>query len=126
VDIATSTAVRPEEEAPSGQGILSTVRLASESVTTLLEKLDLTRGAFTHVVLPNYRPAAQKFVVAALRMPADRLLLGPVTELGHCFSADVLITLHQHRSVHSLVPGDRVLASVSGPHSWSTLAFECV
>ncbi|MEK8174870.1 3-oxoacyl-[acyl-carrier-protein] synthase III C-terminal domain-containing protein [Streptomyces sp. M19] len=93
-------------------------------MTALLDDLGLTREDFTYAVLPNYRPAAQKFLLAALKVPADRLLLGPVTRLGHCFSADILITLRERGESGDLGSGDRLLASTSGPHSWSTMAIQ--
>ncbi|MFD5463756.1 hypothetical protein ACFWIQ_13190 [Kitasatospora sp. NPDC127059] len=120
----TRTAVRPAGVGPAEDGVLGTVRLASEGVAALLDGLGRGREDFRHVVLPNYRPAAQKFLLAAMKLPADRLLLGPVTELGHCFSADVLITLQRRAAAGELAPGERLLASVSGPHSWSTMALE--
>ncbi|MEK2491097.1 3-oxoacyl-[acyl-carrier-protein] synthase III C-terminal domain-containing protein [Kitasatospora purpeofusca] len=118
------TAVRPADAEPAEQGLLSTVRLASGTVTDLLDTLGRTRADFRYAILPNYRPAAQKFLLAAMRIPPDRLLLGPVTELGHCFSADLLITLHRLAASGALDPGDRLLLATGGPYSWSALAVE--
>lgn len=119
--VAGGTAVRPDDD-PARQGILATVRLASDSLDTLLERSGLTREDFARTVLPNYRPGAQKFLMAALRIPGDRLLLGPVTEIGHCFSADLLITLARQAAAGGLASGDRLLAAAGGPHTWSTMA----
>ncbi|KOV12206.1 hypothetical protein ADK60_32800 [Streptomyces sp. XY431] len=121
---ASRTAVRLADADPAEQGLLSTVRLASETVTALLDTLGRTRADFRYAVLPNYRPAAQKFLLAAMRMPPGKLLLGPVTELGHCFSADLLITLHRLAASGALDPGDRLLLATGGPYSWSALAVE--
>ncbi|MGY0460007.1 3-oxoacyl-[acyl-carrier-protein] synthase III C-terminal domain-containing protein [Kitasatospora sp. cg17-2] len=118
------TAVRPAGADPAEQGLLSTVRLASGTVTALLDDLGRTRADFRYAILPNYRPAAQRFLLAAMRMPPDRLLLGPVTDLGHCFSADLLITLHRLAAAGALDPGDRLLLATGGPYSWSALAVE--
>ncbi|MDY0810758.1 3-oxoacyl-[acyl-carrier-protein] synthase III C-terminal domain-containing protein [Kitasatospora purpeofusca] len=118
------TAVRLADADPAEQGLLSTVRLASETVTALLDTLGRTRADFRYAILPNYRPAAQKFLLAAMRMPPGKLLLGPVTELGHCFSADLLITLHRLAASGALDPGDRLLLATGGPYSWSALAVE--
>lgn len=124
--IATETAVRLSAGAAANQGILATVQLATGSITTLLTALDRERADFDHVVLPNYRPGAQAFLMAALGIPAHRLLLGPVTEIGHCFSADALITLRRHLDAGVLKPGHCLLAGTTGPHTWSTLALSCV
>ncbi|KJY28218.1 3-oxoacyl-[acyl-carrier-protein] synthase III C-terminal domain-containing protein [Streptomyces sp. NRRL S-495] len=121
---ASRTAVRLADADPAEQGLLSTVRLASETVTALLDTLGRTRADFRYAILPNYRPAAQKFLLAAMRMPPGKLLLGPVTELGHCFSADLLITLHRLAASGALDPGDRLLLATGGPYSWSALAVE--
>ncbi|MFD4831262.1 hypothetical protein ACFWPV_15615 [Streptomyces uncialis] len=123
---STRTEVRTGEKRSEQHELLTTVRLAAQSVEGLLKSLSLRRADFRYAVLPNYRPEAQKFLLTAMKMPPQSLLLGPVTELAHCFSADVLITLDRHAVTGALSPGDRVMASVSGPHSCSTLAVECL
>ncbi|WP_416985424.1 3-oxoacyl-[acyl-carrier-protein] synthase III C-terminal domain-containing protein [Streptomyces sp. T028] len=119
--VASSTAVRTADSSAE-TAILSTVALAARSITAVLDDVGATRHDFAHAVLPNYRPTAQQFLMAALKLQQERLLPGPVTEIGHCFSADVLIALQQHLEAGTLPPGNRVLAGVSGPHTWSTLA----
>ncbi|MGW7169490.1 hypothetical protein ACWGH3_30250 [Streptomyces sp. NPDC054884] len=119
--VASSTAVRAADSSAETT-LLSTVALAARSITAVLDEAGATRHDFAHAVLPNYRPTAQQFLMAALKLQRERLLPGPVTEIGHCFSADVLITLQQHLEAGTLLSGTRVLAGVSGPHTWSTLA----
>ncbi|KUN95685.1 hypothetical protein [Streptomyces caeruleatus] len=126
VGTGSRTAIRLDAGGTAEQGILATVRLASESIADLLGALGRGRDDFPYVVMPNYRPDAQKFLMAAMKMPVQKLLLGPVTDLGHCFSADTLITLHQQAASGTLTTGDRLLVATSGPHSWSTMAVECL
>ncbi len=113
-------AVRAPEDA-----ILATARLAKESVTEIVRITGNDIIEFRHVIFGNYRLSAQKFLAAAMGLPADKVLLGSVTDLGHCFSADTLVTLDQHRTADRLGAGDRVLAVTTGPYSWSTIVLQC-
>ena len=56
--------------------------------------------------------------------PPESLVLGSVAELAHCFSADILVALSERYVDDTLAPGVRLLASSTGPHSWSTIALE--
>ncbi|MEU4895163.1 hypothetical protein AB0B12_20160 [Streptomyces sp. NPDC044780] len=120
--VAGRTAVRPDDD-PARQGVLTTARLASDSVAALLDVSGLTWEDVTQVVLPNYRPTAQRFLTAALGVPAGRLSLGPVTDIGHCFSADPLLTVGRRAAAGALAAGDVLLTAVFGPHTCSAIAF---
>jgi 3-oxoacyl-[acyl-carrier-protein] synthase-3 len=124
--LAGRTSVRLNAAAGTDQTILTTVQLAGDSVRDLLELSKRTRDDYRHVVFGNYRMTSQRFLTTALRFPPDRLLTGAVAELGHCFSADVLVTLAQRYDDGVVTAGDRVLASATGPHSWSVACLECL
>ncbi|MGW2671254.1 hypothetical protein ACWC5F_24780 [Streptomyces sp. NPDC001272] len=119
--VVQQTVVDQNGQATAQDRVMATVRVASKAMQELLTTLGVVREEYQYAVFPNYRPAAQRFLMAALKLPADKLLLGPVTELGHCFSGDILITLHQHARSGALAAGQKLLASVSGPHSWSLM-----
>ena len=116
--------VRTGAARSSAEELLTTVELARDGVADVLSAVGRDRDAFEHVVLPNYRIASQRFLTVAMGFPAESLLLGRVGELGHCFSADTLVTLHDRYIDGTLRPGGRLLASSTGPHSWSTIALE--
>jgi 3-oxoacyl-[acyl-carrier-protein] synthase-3 len=79
-----------------------------------------------HVVFANYRRGAQWFLTAALGFPEGKLLFGDVAEFGHCFSADLLVTLDRRARDGTLVPGRWLLANAMGPRTWSSIALECL
>lgn len=123
--VSTRTEVTPETAADPHESILSLAWLAAASVADVLQAGGLERDDFQHVVFANYRTTAQKFLMAAMRIPPEKLLPGPVSDYGHCFSADVLVTLDRFLADGTLTRGSRVLAVSIGPYSWSTIAATC-
>lgn len=123
---ATSTAVRVDRKAGAGQdeGILGTVALAASSVRGIAAATGREPDDYQHLILGNYRIASQLFMAAAVGMK-QKLVLGSVADLGHCFSADALVTLDQRRADGTLAEGDLVLAAATGTYSWSTTSFLC-
>ncbi|MFG3530816.1 hypothetical protein ACGF8B_29390 [Streptomyces sp. NPDC047917] len=124
--VVQQTIVQQNGHPTTQDGVMATVGVASKAMQALLTTLGVEREEFEYAVFPNYRPAAQRFLMAALKLPADKLLLGPITELGHCFSGDILITLHRRAGSGALCVGQKTLASVSGPHSWASMAVTIV
>lgn len=122
--VVNRVSVRPEQ-APADQGILATVLLAREGTEAVLRETGSAREDFARVLLPNYRIDSQRFLAQAMGFPEDRLLFGRVRSYGHCFSADVLITLGEQSAAGALPVGERLLAAGSGPHSWSSVALTC-
>lgn len=121
---AGRTRIARDPVAGPDQSILGTVALAGDSVHDLLERTKTTRADYRHVVFGNYRLTSQRFLMSAMRFPKDSLLAGDVTELGHSFSADVLVTLAQRYDQGYIAEGDRVVASATGPYSWSMVSLE--
>jgi len=118
--VVTRSRVRP---GTADWDMLHLAELAAECAEGIAEETGRRPAAFDHVLFANYRIVSQRFFASALRGPQDRLLVGPVAELGHCFSADLLITLDQYAD--RITPGGHVLASAIGPHSWSAIAIGC-
>jgi 3-oxoacyl-[acyl-carrier-protein] synthase III len=123
--IATRTEVTSGGTGAAEESILSTVRLAADSVAEALRADGSRPEDFEHVLFANYRSAVQQFLVSAMKIPKHKLLTGLVSEYGHCFSADVLVSLERFLADGTLAPGDRVLAATIGPCSWSTMAVTC-
>lgn len=124
--VSTRTEVTPEVAGDPHQSILSLAWLAAASVADVLRASGLAREDFQHVVFANYRTTAQRFLTAAMKVPTEKLLPGPVADYGHCFSADILVTLDRFLADGTLTRGSRVLAVSIGPYSWSTIAVTCV
>ena len=124
--IATRTAVQLDLADAADKGILSTVRLAKSSVADLMKDTGRQQADFEHVLFSNYRVTSQRFLTTAIGFPQNKLLPGPVADLAHCFSADILVTSDRYFAAGTLKPGQRFLASVAGPYSWSTIAIECL
>ncbi len=120
--VATSSRVRPDAGDGTQAGILATVELARESVADLARRTGRPAADADHLVFANYRTDSQRFLASAMGLPAERLLLGDVGGLAHCFSADLLVTLDQQHAAGALAPGSRLLAAATGPASWSTIA----
>ena len=126
--LLATTTVNRAEVAPEAAdaSMLSIVSMASDGIIDLTRKTRIDPGDFDHVLFSNYRIISQKFLASAMGFPAEKLLIGQVGEFGHCFSADILVTLHMAASEGKIKPGDRVVASATGPYSWSMVAAERV
>jgi 3-oxoacyl-[acyl-carrier-protein] synthase-3 len=108
----------------AGDRIMATVALSVAGTAAMTQQTALEVKDFDHLVFPNYRMIIQQFLCSAMGAPPERLLAGPMAEYGHCFSADVLVTLAHCASTGGIRPGDRVLACADGPSSWTTLSVE--
>jgi 3-oxoacyl-[acyl-carrier-protein] synthase-3 len=120
--VVTRSRVRPDT---AGWDMLHLAELAQECAELTAEECGRRPADFDHVLFANYRVVSQRFFTSALRCPEDRLLVGPVAELGHCFSADILTTLDRCAADGHLRPGGHALASAIGPHTWSAIALGC-
>jgi 3-oxoacyl-[acyl-carrier-protein] synthase-3 len=121
----TSTVTRARPMGRPADRILGSARLAAGAVAQLTAATGLTPERFHHVLFGNYRKGSQRFLTTALRMPQEKLLVGPIADYGHCFSADLLVTFDLYIRDGRLKSGDFVLGSAMGPYSWSAMAFEC-
>jgi 3-oxoacyl-[acyl-carrier-protein] synthase III len=119
---AVATAASADVE-PTGT-LAATAMLGAAAMAALEKSREVARSDFRYLVFPNYRLSSQRFMASALGFPDDRILWGDVGGLGHAFGADVLVTLDEHGRSGALRHGDRVLATVTGPTSWSLIDFE--
>ncbi|MFF2354892.1 3-oxoacyl-[acyl-carrier-protein] synthase III C-terminal domain-containing protein [Kitasatospora sp. NPDC058115] len=124
--VSTATAAATPAATPGGDGdrILGTVALSVTATGAITRRTGRQPADFDHLLFPNYRTISQQFLCSAMGAPVDRLLIGPVAEFGHCFSADVLVSLAHCADTGRIRPGDHVLAFGDGPNSWTSLAVE--
>jgi 3-oxoacyl-[acyl-carrier-protein] synthase III len=116
----------PGPAAGNGHAILSMAALAAKSAAAVHLESGREIQDFDHIVFSNYRITTQRFLCSALGASMDQLLLGPIEEFAHCFSADVLVTLDMYAETGRIKPGERVLACVNGLWSLSLLSVECI
>jgi 3-oxoacyl-[acyl-carrier-protein] synthase III len=121
IQAASSAAVG---SAAADQRVLSTVTLSVAGVTAVTAQTGRELADFDHLVFPNYRKGIQEFLCSAMGSPPEHLLVGPMAEFGHCFSADILMTLGHCAGTGQIRPGDHVLASCDGAASLTALAAE--
>jgi 3-oxoacyl-[acyl-carrier-protein] synthase III len=109
---------------PAGSSMLTIAATAAEATTDILRAAGGRMEDFRHVLFANYRLTSQRFLASAMGFQPDRLLVGELGRFGHCFSADILVTLDTYAAAGRISPGDRLLAAATGPNSWSLLAVE--
>jgi 3-oxoacyl-[acyl-carrier-protein] synthase-3 len=79
-----------------------------------------------HLVLPNYGRSVSSVLAAATGVPRSAIRAPLARAEGHCFSADVLLTLDALRSAGELTAGDRLLLLVTGSGGWTAALAEYV
>ncbi|WP_405749602.1 hypothetical protein OG232_05135 [Streptomyces sp. NBC_01411] len=122
VSAVTDSAAPKQDE--GGDRILATVALAVAGAGEITDRTGRELRDFDHLVFPNYRTITQQFLCSAMGASLEQLLAGPAAEFGHCFSADVLVSLAYCAADDRIRPGDHVLAFGDGPNSWTSLAVE--
>ncbi len=122
--MATITDLHAANPGEAGERIMSAAAFPIAGATAITQQTGRELKDFDHLVFPNYRVIIQEFLSSAMGAPPERLLVGPIAEFGHCFSADVLITLRHCANTGQIRPNDHVLASSDGPTSWTTLSVE--
>lgn len=122
--LTTRNHARPGGPGDSGGSLLSIAATAADATTGVLRAAGRPAGEFGRVLFANYRVTSQRFLASAMGFPPEALTLGEVGRFGHCFGADVLVTLDSLAAAGQVSAGDRLLASATGPHSWSVLAIE--
>jgi 3-oxoacyl-[acyl-carrier-protein] synthase III len=109
-----------------GHEVLSMAALAAKGAAAILEESGRGMRDFNHIVFNNYRITTQRFLCSAMGASLDQLLLGPIAEFAHCFSADILVTLDMYAESGQIKSGERVLACTNGLWSLSLLSAECI
>lgn len=123
--VTTKTQVEVGVADAANAQLLTTAELAAAAAEYISQDTGREISEFDHILLANYRILSQKFLASAIGTSTKHhLLIGPVSELGHCFSADILITLERYTISGKIQQGDRLLAAVIGAHSLSMMAIE--
>lgn len=110
--------------ATTGSSMLDMAATAADAMTDILRTTGRDLDDFEYAFFANYRIVSQKFLASAMGFSENQLLLGPVARFGHCFSADILVTLDVCTRSGAISPGDRLLASATGSNSWSLMVVE--
>lgn len=110
--------------ATGGTSMLDIAATAADAMTDILRTTSFCQEDFKYVLFANYRIISQKFLTSAMGFPVEQLLLGSIGCYGHCFSADILVTLGLCTKSGSISSGDRLLASATGSNSWSVMVVE--
>ncbi|GLK99161.1 3-oxoacyl-[acyl-carrier-protein] synthase III C-terminal domain-containing protein [Dactylosporangium matsuzakiense] len=74
----------------------------------------------------NFGRTSRDFLTTAARCTPEQAYGPWVADLGHCFSADILINLATLMERGELARGDRLLMLSSSPQSWSVIAAEYI
>ncbi|MBF9128543.1 hypothetical protein I0C86_06000 [Plantactinospora sp. S1510] len=74
----------------------------------------------------NFGRTSRAFLTTAARCTPEQAYAPWVADLGHCFSADLLISLSTLMERGDLDPADRLLLLSSTPQSWSLIVAEYV
>ncbi|GLK99201.1 hypothetical protein [Dactylosporangium matsuzakiense] len=95
-----------------------TVQLGRAAAAALRADTGVVPADFTWAMFNNYRLSSQRFFAGAAGFRASQLLVGPVAEHAHAFSADVLVNCDVLSRAKVLNAGDRVALSSTGPRTW--------
>lgn len=114
-DIGTVTERRISVARATAQAIEDTVR-------RLTGPLSLTARDFRYLLMGNYGHTAQEFLAMSAGLPTRRVYCPMLDRTGHCFAADVLVSLGDLVATRDVADGDRVLLLTASPRSWSAVA----
>ncbi|MGF1431312.1 hypothetical protein [Kitasatospora sp. LaBMicrA B282] len=124
--LGVSTAIQADAVEVSNS--LKAANLVKLGVTAARERLlaDLPepeRG-FRHLVTGHYSLATRTFLSRLCGLDLTAVHTPAVAEVGHSFSADLLLSLASLHEQGLVEPGDRVLVLATSPRSWSLIALE--
>jgi 3-oxoacyl-[acyl-carrier-protein] synthase-3 len=79
-----------------------------------------------HVVTSNFGASLRRFLALSAGFPSRPPFAPRAGEIGHCFSADLLINLREFELQDGERDGDRLLLLCSGPRSWTGILVQAV
>ena len=79
---------------------------------------------FHHLVTPNFGDSTRRLLAMAVPSSSLRPHPGVVSEVGHCFAADVLLNLHDLEHRRLINDGDKVLTIAASRQSLSVMTFQ--
>ncbi|PCG84208.1 hypothetical protein CIB93_20545 [Streptomyces sp. WZ.A104] len=104
----------------------ATTRAVGGIVRRALEPLGLERRDVGKILMGNYGDASRSFLALAAGVDPRRAHCPTQADLGHCFSADILVNLAELARRGEAVPGEPVLLLASSPRSWAAALVEYV
>lgn len=96
-----------------------TVEAIEDTVRQAAEPLSLTPRDFRYLLTGNYGRTARELLAESAGVPADRVYCPKLDQTGHCFAADVIISLGSLLDTDMIDDGDHVLLLTASPRSWS-------
>lgn len=124
--VAMKSDARGETAANTPAAQLRTVHLARAAFDGLHRRTGLQPSHYQHAIFNNFRASSQRFLAAAAGFTENQLILAPVSEFGHCFAIDTIVTLELLASRSRFAQGDRLALSATGPRSWTAFDVEAV
>ncbi|MFJ7249490.1 hypothetical protein ACIQWA_33340 [Kitasatospora sp. NPDC098652] len=124
--LGVSTSIQADAvEVSSSIKAANLVRLGvAEARERLLQNLPERERGFTYLVTGNYSLATRTFLARLCGIESAAVHTPTVAEVGHSFSADLLLGLASLQEQGLVEPGDRVLVLATSPRSWSLIALE--
>jgi 3-oxoacyl-[acyl-carrier-protein] synthase III len=107
-------------------GALTVVRSVRRITRQVLGRLGITAPDCRYLVVGNYGRATQELFAGATGLPQSALRTPLLTEVAHCYSADLLLSLHTLAERDELKSGDRLVLVSSGTRSWTVIVVEYV
>jgi 3-oxoacyl-[acyl-carrier-protein] synthase-3 len=102
----------------------NTVGGIAQATRRLLTDTGTTPERCRHLVMPNYGRSVRGVFAAATGVSRSAVRTPLARDGGHCFSADVLMTLDALGTGGELVAGDLLLLLVTGSRGWTVLLAE--
>ncbi|TDU04453.1 3-oxoacyl-[acyl-carrier-protein] synthase-3 [Streptomyces sp. 846.5] len=90
----------------------------------LEDELPDARRGFRFLLTGNYAESTRKIFSAICGFDLTDTYAPRVAEIGHCFSADLMIGLDGLAREGALAEGDRLLLLATSPHTWALVAVE--
>ncbi len=120
VGSATESRLPPSDESALAEA-RRTILAMSEAARRATSGHPIER--FRHIVTLNLGETARRLMAMAAPVPAERLYSDRTAIDGHCFAADIPLSLQGIAASSQLSDGDLVLALTSGRHEFSALSF---
>ncbi|MFI6325065.1 hypothetical protein ACIBG8_46645 [Nonomuraea sp. NPDC050556] len=110
-----------------GQGLASArslITAVGQLVPRAFRNSESSATESRHLLTGNYGVTPRSLLAMAAGLEPEAHYAPRVGELGHCFSADILISLADLDADGSLAHGDQLMLIASSPKAWSVVAVD--
>jgi 3-oxoacyl-[acyl-carrier-protein] synthase-3 len=107
-------------------GALTIVRSVRRIARQMLGQVGITAPDCRYLIVGNYGRAARNLFANALGLPESAVCTPLLTEVAHCQSADLLLSLNALAERDELKPGDRLVLLSCGTRNWTLIVVEYV